>query len=101
MPVRVGSSEGLGSTVRGGPGRCESAKHTGIAFAYWPLMRQLGELAPLPLSPPPLPAVNEGSAFRVAAEPLTDISQRIERLRLVAAKRCSLSCLRRGADRGT
>ena len=72
MPVRVGSSEGLGSTVCGGPGRCESAKHTGVAFAYWPLMRQLGELALLLLSPPPLLAVNEGRAFRVAAEPLTD-----------------------------
>ena len=72
MPVRVGSSEGLGSTVCGRPSQCESAKHTGIAFAYWPLMRQLGELAQEQLSPPPSLAVNESRAFRVAAEPLTD-----------------------------
>jgi hypothetical protein len=46
MPVRVGSSEGLGSTVCGGQSRDEMLKHTGIAFAYWTLMRQRGELAP-------------------------------------------------------
>jgi len=34
MPVWVGSSEGLGSTVCGGPSRDEMVKHTGIAFAY-------------------------------------------------------------------
>jgi len=78
MPVWVGSSEGLGSTACGGSSRYEMVKHKGIAFAYWPRMRQRGELAQEPLSPPPLPAVNEGRTFRVAAEPLTDISQRIE-----------------------
>ena len=46
MPVRVGSSEGLGSTVCDGQSRDEMLKHTGIAFAYWPLMRQHVELAP-------------------------------------------------------
>ncbi len=72
MPVWVGSSEGLGSTACGGPSRDEMVKHTDIAFSYWPLMRQLGELAQALLSPPPSPAVKEGRAFRVAAEPLTD-----------------------------
>ena len=46
MPERVGSSEGLGSTVCDGQSRDEMLKHTGIAFAYCPLMRQRGELAP-------------------------------------------------------
>jgi len=35
-------------------------------------MRQRDELAQESLNPPPLPAVNDGKAFRVAAEPLTD-----------------------------
>jgi len=100
MPVRVGSSEGLGSTARGEPRRRRRAKCTGIAFAYWTLMRQRFELAQETLSPPPPPAVNYGSAFRVAAAPLTDQTQRIERQRFVAAKCCRLSSDCRCADLG-
>ena len=77
------------------------AKYKGIALPDLTQMRQRGELTQEPLSPPPSLAVNEGRAFRVAAAPRTDQTQRIERQRFVAAKRRKLSLVRGSTDLGT
>ena len=63
---------------------------------YWLPMRQCSELARELLIPPPVTAVNEGRASRMAAAPRTDWTQRIDRQRSVAAKRCDLNRLGKG-----
>jgi len=72
MPVRVRSSEGLGSTARCEPDLSEDPKNRGIDLHNCSLMRQRGELVPALLTPPRPPEVNSGKAFREAAAPRTD-----------------------------
>jgi hypothetical protein len=79
---------------------CMEAKDRSLALTLLAADEPARDLEQTLHSPPPSPAVNEGRAFRVAAEPRTDQTQRIERQRFVAAKRCELTLLRRCADCG-
>ena len=67
----------------------------------WWLKRPRDEPEQAVTTPPPLPAVNEGTGLPVAAAPLTGWKLRIERQRFVTAKRAAAALLGRCANRGT